>query len=106
MEKRPRLRRGERRRRWPGALEYREPVRPVFHHETGRLGDWAGAVPADRGGAWRLADARESDRRARVRGAPAPAVVAQDLPALAGRPRATEDAKLYEQIGRHGVGHF
>ena len=60
------VRRARRRRRRPGPVEHREPVRPVLHDQAGRLRDRPRAVPPDRRGPRRVAHARESRRRPRL----------------------------------------
>ena len=58
--------RHRRRGRGPWPRQHVEPVRAVLHHQAGRVGHRPGAVPADRRRPRRLADARESQGRARL----------------------------------------
>jgi two-component system, NtrC family, nitrogen regulation sensor histidine kinase NtrY len=68
-----RLRGSFRARRGAGHHESGECVRPIFHHQTGRLGNWPRAQPADRRSARWLARACQSPRSFRLRSAPPPA---------------------------------
>ena len=61
------------RRRRPGPVEYRQPLRAVLHHQAGRVRHRARAQPADRRSARRQPDAREPGRPHRLPRQPAPA---------------------------------